>query len=153
MKRILFVCLGNICRSPLAEGIFNYQVESNGLASSLMSDSAGTASYHIGSLPDHRSIEVAAQHGIELTHKARAVQLKDFDLFDVIVAMDKTNLSNLQQIKPEESNAELLLMRDFDTVDKGSAVPDPYYGDSRNFLEVYEILNRCMPVFIRYLQS
>ena len=151
MIKILFVCLGNICRSPLAEGIFMKQITDQGLAHLFDADSAGTASYHIGNLADKRSIAVAAQHQIKLTHRARAFGINDFTAFDYVVAMDKNNLHDIKKIMPSDSKTNVVLMRSFDTIEPDGNVPDPYYGEIKDFEEVYEILDRSCANFIQYL--
>lgn len=151
MIKILFVCLGNICRSPLAEGIFMKQITEHGLAHLFNADSAGTASYHIGNLADKRSIDVAAQHQIKLTHRARAFVVNDFGAFDYVVAMDKNNLHDIKKIMPANAKTNVVLMRSFDTVEPDGNVPDPYYGETKDFKEVYEILERSCANFIQYL--
>ncbi len=142
MKSVLFVCLGNICRSPIAEGVFRHLVDETGLTSSVRVDSAGTASYHIGELPDKRARQVCAERGIKLSHRARALTEHDFETFDYILAMDKQNLSNILKIQPANTKAKVMLMRDFDIKHKGAEVPDPYYGEISDFEEVFDILER-----------
>lgn len=153
MIKILFVCLGNICRSPLAEGIFTQQIEEQGLAHLFTADSAGTASYHIGNLADKRSISVAAQHHIKLTHRARAFVANDFQAFDYVVAMDKNNLYDIKKMMPLEAKTNVFLMRSFDHLAPDGNVPDPYYGELKDFEEVYDILARSCAKFIKHLQS
>src|SRR5688572_8369678 len=103
MINVLFVCLGNICRSPLAEGIFKDIVKKKGLNNKISIDSAGTGNYHIGADPDHRSIKVARKYDIELDHKARQFVKRDFDDFDYIIAMDQNNYDNIKRLKREAS--------------------------------------------------
>ncbi|TAF66968.1 MAG: low molecular weight phosphotyrosine protein phosphatase [Cytophagales bacterium] len=150
--RILFVCLGNICRSPLAEGIFNAMVAQSSLSHSC--DSAGTAAYHIGELPDHRSRLIAQNNGITLTHRARQIRLEDFSQFDYIIAMDRSNYQDiiaLQKKLSSPSQAQVVMMRQYDTASKHLDVPDPYYGTEKDFEEVYEILHRCLEKFLTNL--
>ena len=142
MKNILFVCLGNICRSPIAEGVFQHLVDEASLCDSIKADSAGTASYHIGELPDIRARQVCEERGIRLTHRARAFSKDDFEIYDYILAMDKQNLTNILKLKPNNSKAEVKLIRDFDTKHKGAEVPDPYYGEMDGFVEVFDMLER-----------
>jgi protein-tyrosine phosphatase len=153
MIRVLFVCLGNICRSPLAEGIFDALVQEEELSHLFLIDSAGTASYHIGSLPDDRTRKVAEERGVILTHKARAFKTEDFYAFDFIIAMDESNLSNVLRLMPEDNLARIHLMREFDSVGKGQAVPDPYYGDLNDFEKVHDILDRSCMHFLDYIKS
>src|SRR4051812_17042874 len=112
MTAVLFVCLGNICRSPVAEGIFRHLVNKAG--ADIHVDSAGTASYHIGELADKRARKVCAERGITLTHKARTFTKEDFDTFDYILAMDKQNLDNILKHQPVQSKVIVQLVRDFD---------------------------------------
>ncbi len=134
MTRILFVCLGNICRSPLAEGILRHRIEAAGLGQTIAVDSAGTAAWHAGKAPDPRSIAVAARHGIDISSlRARQVSRADFDRFDLVLAMDADNLAELRRIAPAGSRATVrrFLPRD---------VPDPYYGGEDGFAEVHAML-------------
>lgn len=141
MIKVLFVCLGNICRSPSAEGVFRAAVEQAGLTNAIDIDSCGTAAYHIGKSPDPRSIESAAKRGIDISQlKARQAQASDFTTFDYILAMDESNLANLQQIQPANSKAKLGLLMDFATQTKGTEVPDPYYGGEDGFELVLDLL-------------
>lgn len=153
MINVLFVCLGNICRSPLAEGVFMKLTEDQGVAHLFKVDSAGTASYHIGNLPDHRSIEVAAVNGIKLTSRARALTQSDFVNFDYMVVMDKNNWYDVQKRKPENAQCKIVLMRDFDSQEQGGEVPDPYYGNQKDFEIVYEILWRSCSRFLTQLMQ
>lgn len=153
MIKVLFVCLGNICRSPLAEGIFRQKTIDQGVNHLFYVDSAGTASYHVGALPDKRSMEVAAKNGFELTHKARAFSETDFNSFHYIVAMDKNNLNNIKRLMPDETESKVLLMRHFDMMVKDGEVPDPYYGDMKDFEHVYDILDRSCEVMLGHLMD
>lgn len=141
MQRILLVCLGNICRSPMAEGILAHLVKERGLIQSIELDSAGTGAYHIGSLPDQRAQQVCLSNGITLKHHARQVKRADFDSFDYILAMDSANYDALKKIAPHD---HLHLMRSFDPLAGADLdVPDPYYGGIEGFNEVYEMLYRA----------
>ena len=129
------VCLGNICRSPLAEGVLKSKLPST----HFHIDSAATASFHIGKSPDHRSIKVAADHGIDISlQKARAFKLEDFNLFDKIYVMDSINLKIIKQLAEtlEQSNKVSLILENED-------VPDPYYGDESDFKIVFGLLNEA----------
>lgn len=143
MINVLFVCLGNICRSPLAEGIFKELIKNKGLESFITCDSAGTAGYHIGETPDPRSIDIARQHQIQLDHLGRQFDEQDFSDFDYILAMDANNLRNIKQVNQFESfSGQLELMRNYDTLGKNEDVPDPYYGGKDGFKHVYDMLLR-----------
>lgn len=146
---VLFVCLGNICRSPLAEGIFAALAEERGLDGDFHADSAGTAAYHSGEPPDSRSTAVAAVHGVHLTGYARQVTRRDFERFDVIVAMDRDNRRSLERLRRRSGRgggrgdlAEIVMMRDYDPRARDADVPDPYYGGQDGFERVYRILAR-----------
>ncbi|MCB0495360.1 MAG: low molecular weight phosphotyrosine protein phosphatase [Cyclobacteriaceae bacterium] len=141
MKKILFVCLGNICRSPLAEALFRKHVEANGLQDQFMCDSCGTADYHIGSAPDQRSVANARENGLDYSHRGRQLSEHDFKEFDYIVAMDESNLANIQR-RNEIGHANIFKMRDFDSDAKGADVPDPYFGGISGFQDVFDILDR-----------
>ncbi|MEM9679763.1 MAG: low molecular weight protein-tyrosine-phosphatase [Bacteroidota bacterium] len=139
MTKILMVCLGNICRSPLAHGILESKLND----SQYIVDSAGTAAYHVGQSPDHRSIEVAKQHGIDISHqRARQFIAEDFEQFDLIYAMDQSNYNNIISLTANPSDIQkvkLILDENYDIINKN--VPDPYYGDFSDFEYVFELLN------------
>lgn len=142
---VLFVCLGNICRSPLAEGIFANLVASGGLDDRFTVDSAGTGAYHTGEPPDERSIAVAAAHGVRLTGVARQVTRRDLDDFDVVVAMDRSNRRSLERLRgygARAGKADIVMMRAYDPQADDADVPDPYYGGARGFERVHRILER-----------
>jgi protein-tyrosine phosphatase len=156
MKKInvLFVCLGNICRSPLAEAIFKNKIRSRGLDALIEADSCGTSNYHIGGSPDPRTIDNAVKNGITIEHSGR--QLCDADLknFDFILAMDKSNYQNILRLPESKSVAhKVQLMRDFDPQHKGGEVPDPYHGGEKGFQEVFDILDRSMDSFIDHIEK
>jgi protein-tyrosine phosphatase len=138
IRSVLFVCLGNICRSPLAEGVMEHLAEDL----ELVVDSAGTGGWHVGEPADPRSIEVAERHGITLGSRARKVREDDFDEFDLIIAMDRSNLEDLEALR-DGGSAELRLFREFDPEAGGEMdVPDPYYGGPDGFDDVYEMVLR-----------
>ena len=143
-NKILFVCLGNICRSPMGEGIMKHLVSEQNLSKKFFIDSAGTAAYHIGKLADPRMRTTANKHDIILNSRARQFQSSDFDDFDYIFVMDKSNYDNVTElIKRDEDKEKIFMIRDFDDgVYKGQDVPDPYYGGDVGFENVYQILLR-----------
>ena len=131
---ILFVCMGNICRSPTAEGVFRARAERAGLAAALHIDSAGTHAYHVGHQPDVRSTTYAAKRGYDLsTQRARQVQARDFAVFDRIYAMDHDNLALLEAACPDEHRHKLGLFMKFATHSGSDVVPDPYYDEGKGF--------------------
>lgn len=140
--RVLFVCLGNICRSPAAEAVFRQIVGQNGDSLRFEIDSAGTGSYHIGELPDRRMRLHARQRGLELTHICRQVCADDFDRFDLIIGMDASNLHNLRQLAPSvEAARKIRPMADFFTSRlRYDHVPDPYYEGAEGFERVLDLL-------------
>lgn len=151
--KILFVCLGNICRSPLAAAIFNHKVREQKLGRLLQSDSCGTGNYHIGGAADDRSIAVARKNGIEILHIVRQLTADDLVTFDHIIAMDKNNLANIKRLPSDKENYnKVKLMREYDPQGLGD-VPDPYYGTEKDFREVYEILDRAIEEFILSLKK
>jgi len=150
---VLFVCLGNICRSPLAEGVFRHVLDEEGLTSRFKVDSAGTGSWHVGESPDHRSVRSAATHGVHLTGHARQVQPEDFKNFDYIIAMDQSNLTHLEQYRDGVGgDAALYLLREFDPEGgPGAEVPDPYYGGPNGFEEVFDMVDRSCREFLDFV--
>ena len=143
MIKVLFVCLGNICRSPTADGVFRQAVVQRGLTEHIKVDSAGTAAYHVGNPPDHRSILAAKKRGYDLSFlRARQAVVEDFEEFDYVLAMDHENLLNLKAIKPSNFTGHLGLFLDFAEVSE-SEVPDPYYGGDQGFEDVYQMLERA----------
>lgn len=141
--RILFVCLGNIVRSPLAENMFRHLVEQAGLDAKYETDSAGTAAYHVGDPPDRRMRRVAAARGLEYNGRGRQVARQDFDEFDLLIAMDTNNYADLMSRAPAPAQAKIRLMREFDPQAGGErSVPDPYYGGIEGFEDVYDLIER-----------
>jgi len=142
MQRILFVCLGNICRSPLAEGIMLHLKEKHNLK--LHIDSAGTASYHIGEAPDPRTIANAKKNGVDLSKlRARQFGSKDFDEFDLIYVMDQSNLKNVQRLASHDHHLKKVsLFLDLLHPKEEKEVPDPYYGNEELFEEVFQLVYR-----------
>lgn len=140
---ILFVCLGNICRSPLAEGVFRAVVEGRGEASRFRIDSAGTGGWHAGSAPDPRSVAIAARHGIDISgQQARKVRPQDFTEFDLILGMDHSNVDDLCEIAPIQALPRIHRYLDFASGRVGD-VPDPYYGGPEGFATIYRMIREA----------
>jgi len=144
MKKIavLFVCMGNICRSPTAHGIFEQMVEDAGLSQYIDVDSAGTHAYHVGNPPDPRAQKTALGRGVDLSQQhARQAEPADFERFDYVIAMDQDNLNNLLAIAPEDHREKLHLLLDFAPELEKREVPDPYYGGTRGFDKVFDLVS------------
>lgn len=137
---VLFVCMGNICRSPLAEGVFRLALADAGLEDLVAVDSAGTGDWHRGDAPDPRAIETALRHGIDISgQRARQVAPEDFDRFDLIFAMDRSNEATLRARSPSAQHGRISLFLDH-TLSSRADVPDPYYGGDDGFEHVYQLL-------------
>jgi protein-tyrosine phosphatase len=152
--KILFVCLGNICRSPLAEAVFKHKIKGSALEKYVVADSCGTSNYHIGDIPDSRTIANALKNGVSIDHFGRQLCTNDLDQFDYILAMDHSNHKNILRLtNAGQHTQKVMLMRDFDPQGKGLEVPDPYYGGEKGFQEVFDILDRSMDQFIKHLEE
>lgn len=150
--KVLFVCLGNICRSPVAEGLFKHKVTKKGLNKVIEADSCGTSNYHIGGGPDERTIVNAMKNGIQLNHRGRQLTYLDLENFDFIVAMDRSNYDTILQLPNAEAHKEkILMMRSFDPQPDHEDVPDPYYGGEHDFQNVFDILDRSTEKFLAHL--
>jgi protein-tyrosine phosphatase len=145
MIRLCFVCLGNICRSPTAEGVMLALVQREGLQGDFTIDSAGTAGYHVGERPDRRTLATARTHGVELPSRARKWLASDFANFDLVLAMDANNRAELLALAPDQrARDKVLLLRSFEpNAELDAAVPDPYYGGAEGFEEVFAICERA----------
>ncbi len=151
--RILFVCLGNICRSPTAEGALRHLLAQEGSSLRVEVDSAGTGDYHLGEPPDIRSQSAAKRRGIDLSGlSARQVDRRDFDDFDLILAMDRKNLRDLQAMKPARCRAELELFLEYAGEPGSSEVPDPYTGDAHDFEHVLDVVTAASRRLIEKLR-
>jgi protein-tyrosine phosphatase len=152
MKTILFVCLGNICRSPTAKAMFDYKLRQAGIE--VMTDSAGTIGFHVGNPPDPRAIEHARRWGMDIsTERARKVTLADFRRFDRIYAMDRSNLNDLLEAAPPNATARISLVMDL-APDYGlEEVPDPYYGGSHGFDQVLDMLETAADRLVESLST
>ena len=152
---VLFVCMGNICRSPMAEGVFRHLLDREGLSDRFRVDSAGTVDWHVGESPDARSVRTAAAHGVTLGGHARQVLPEDFRRFDYIVAMDRSNLAGLEALRDGVGgDAPLYLLREFDALGgPGAEVPDPYYGGPGGFEEVFAMVERSCEGLLRHIHE
>ncbi|KAF8244480.1 LMWPc-domain-containing protein [Wilcoxina mikolae CBS 423.85] len=146
---VLFCCLGNICRSPMAEGAFRATVDKLGCGNRFARiDSCGTASYHTGEQPDSRTVETLRKNGIPINHRARQISTSDFREFDYILAMDTSNLRNLKNIEPKDGKAKVLLFGHFDGKNRDEIVDDPYYGRTSGFRTNFEQTVRFSKNFV-----
>ncbi|WP_028669949.1 low molecular weight protein-tyrosine-phosphatase [Saccharospirillum impatiens] len=151
---VLFVCLGNICRSPTAQAVFEAQLASSALAGQVEVDSAGTAAYHLGKAPDPRSRAAARERGYDLDNlRARQVSFEDFLRFDYILAMDADNLTQLEAMAPESPRASLALFLDFAARSNKREVPDPYFGGEDGFETVLDLCEQASRGLLMQLQS
>ena len=148
---VLFVCTGNICRSPTAEGVFRHCVEKAGVVARITSDSAGTHDYHVGEPPDPRTQAAARRRGYELgALRARRVRREDFEVFDYVLAMDEANLRQLERLCPREHAHKLKLFLDF-AGGMPREVPDPYYGGPDGFERVLDLVEKAAQGLLRHL--
>ena len=144
MVKVLFVCMGNICRSPTAEGVFRHIVEQSGLQQSIHIDSAGTHAYHVGNPPDPRAQQAASKRNYDLSpQRARQVNAGDFSQFDYVLAMDESNYADLENICPGEHMDKLSLFLEFATQASEQEVPDPYYGGDQGFEHVLDLVEEA----------
>lgn len=142
--KVLFVCMGNICRSPTAEGVFRHIVAENNLQASIVTDSAGTHAYHVNETPDRRAQATATSRGIDLSDlRARRVTVADFEKFEYVLAMDRDNYAILDDLCPAALNDRLSLFLDFAPSVKASEVPDPYYGGVKGFEVVFDMVEQA----------
>lgn len=149
--KILMVCLGNICRSPLAEGILSSKIISN----DIFIDSAGTGAYHIGNQPDERSVEVAKKYGIDISkQRARKFQVADFDIFDIIYVMDENNFHDILSLARDNYDKQKvkLILNEIHP-DKNNSVPDPYYGGADGFEKVFKMLDEACEIISKNIQK
>jgi protein-tyrosine phosphatase len=151
---VLFVCMGNICRSPTAEGVFRKHVSDAGLDAAIRSDSAGTHAYHVGDPADRRAHAAAARRGFSLEGiRARRVADEDFDRFDFILAMDEDNLMELQERAPDEHRSKVRLFLEFAESRHENEVPDPYYGGSAGFERVLDLVEEASQGLLETLRN
>jgi protein-tyrosine phosphatase len=139
--KVLFVCMGNICRSPTAQGVFEQLVETHGLSDLVLVDSAGTHAYHVGEQPDLRAAQAAARRGVDMSRqRARRVREADFDEFDLVLAMDRANFEDLGEVCPAGHEGKLRLFLEFAPDVAEQEVPDPYYGGPGGFERVLDLI-------------
>ena len=154
MVSVCFVCLGNICRSPTAEGVMLKKLKDHNLQEAIIIDSAGTSAYHVGERADARSRECAQRRGYELPSRARQFTKQDFEQFDYIIAMDQSNLQNLLRFSTEEQRQKIYMFRQFEEgMNSQSDVPDPYYGGPSGFDNVLDICERGCDGLIDFLKQ
>ena len=154
MVKVLFVCMGNICRSPTAQGVFERLVEQTGLLQHIEIDSAGTHAYHIGHPPDPRAQAAAMRRGVDLSpQRARRVEAADFERFDYILAMDRDNIQHLEADCPPQHAHKLRLFLDFAPELHNNEVPDPYYGGPSGFEQVLDLVETGSEGLLRYLRQ
>lgn len=152
--KVLFVCMGNICRSPLAHGLFEHRVERAGLSDRISIDSAGTHAYHVGEAPDPRSQQTALKHGFDLSsQRGRKVTASDFEKFDYVLAMDRDNHASLSAQCPAEHRHKLKLFLEFAPHLEESEVPDPYYGGDSGFEHVYQLIDAAADGLMADIES
>ena len=152
MISVLFVCLGNICRSPTAEGIFRATCQQRELSGQFRIDSAGTAGWHVGKPPDTRGVAAAGRRGVDLSMlRARQVEAGDFENFDFILAMDESNIEDLIAMRPQHSSAHLHRFLEFNKSANSLDVPDPYYGGDEGFELVLDLITEASEGFMDHL--
>lgn len=152
--RVLFCCMGNICRSPTAEAVFRRYVENAGLAGHILIDSAGTHDYHIGDAPDARTQRAARLRGYDMSKlRGRQVEAADFGRFDYVLAMDEANLSILQRLRPSNTSAQVGLLLEFAEHHTEREVPDPYYGGSDGFERVLDMVEDAANGLLQHIRQ
>jgi len=152
MKRILFVCTGNICRSPTAEGLFRHRIREAGLDRLLLADSAGTKDYHVGDPPDRRAVAEAARHGVEIGDlRARQLDRADFERFDLLLGMDRGHLARMRRLAPPRTHDRLGLLLAHAPDCSYAEVPDPYYGSEAEYRLSYRQIDAGIQGLLRYL--
>ncbi len=150
--KVLFVCMGNICRSPTAEGAFTKLVQESGLAENIIIDSAGTHSYHVGSSPDNRAQAAARKRGVDLSSlRARQFSVNDFDEFDYIIVMDRSNLRDVLALRESGQESTVKLFLEYAAKASVDEVPDPYYGGDRGFEYVLDLIEDASAGLLKHI--
>ena len=155
--RLSFVCLGNICRSPMAQGVFENLVAASGRSGDFQIESAGVGSWHVGQAPDRRALATAKAHGLTLTSRAQQIQRRDFARLDMVIALDSEVADELRRLAPTPTDrAKVRLLREFDPIRSGRTgdldVPDPYYGDTAGFEDAYQMIERACRGLLETIQ-
>tara|TARA_B100000959_G_scaffold39947_2_gene39135 strand:+ start:4572 stop:5066 length:495 start_codon:yes stop_codon:yes gene_type:complete len=154
MVKVLFICLGNICRSPTAEGVFRSIVKDAGLSDEIKIDSVGTGSWHVGDPPDRRSQEAAARRGIDISHqRSRQISQDDIAEFDYLVVMDRSNIDNLDHLVPTNMMQKIYLFLEFAPRLNHSDVPDPYYGGPTGFDVVLDLIEEASKELLAHIRK
>jgi len=154
MVKVLFVCMGNICRSPTAHGVFEHLVLQASLEKQIEIDSAGTHAYHVGEPPDKRAQATALNRGVDLsTQRARRVREADFEYYDYVIAMDNDNLVNLRKICPRAQKSKIILFLDYSNLFDEDEVPDPYYGGPKGFERVLDMVESAADGLLREIKQ
>jgi low molecular weight phosphotyrosine protein phosphatase len=148
--KVLFVCLGNICRSPMAEAVFKHTIKQKGLESKFKVDSCGTGDWHVGQPPNPKSVEVCRKNNVDIDHIARKILKKDFYEFDYLLCMDNSNLDNIKHLKPKDSKSTAQLFGDHDPQGE-KIIRDPYYGDIKDYEKNFKQVTRCSEGFLKSL--
>ena len=154
MYRVLFVCLGNICRSPTAEGVFRQLVRQAGLENKIETDSAGTAGYHIGEAPDRRSQKHAKARGVDISDlRGQQIDSSHFVKFDLVLAMDNSNMRDLESVAPQDQLHKLQLFLRYARKFKQEEVPDPYYGGAEGFEHVLDLVQDASEGLLEFIKT
>jgi len=150
--KVIFICMGNICRSPTAHGVFEQLVESKGLSDKIFTDSAGTHAYHIGESPDPRSQATAMSYGVDISHqRAQKVTVDDFEYYDYIIAMDSSNYYDLKQLAPTGLEHKIYRFMEFAPDWDNKDVPDPYYGGGNGFENVFKMVEAASEGLLKHI--
>ncbi|XP_058467343.1 low molecular weight phosphotyrosine protein phosphatase 1-like [Malaya genurostris] len=153
-RKALFICLGNICRSPIAEAVFLKAIKDAGVNDQWEVDSAAIGGWHVGKKPDHRALSTMEKHNLPYDNRARQIKKADFENYDYIFGMDKENMSDLERLAPKGSKAKQLMLGDFDTETPGKIIRDPYYDQGADgFEQCYVQCVRCIAGFLGKIQS